>query len=409
MANKLQLLRTSVASKVPTSTELTLDGMPAINTTDKKLWIRMGSEIVEITAAANIFTDETHRFVTDDDITLWNAGYTLPIATSLVLGGVKVGTNINVDETGSISLETAAANKTGVLSSADWSTFNGKQAALGYNPVNKNGDTMTGALILSGAPNVDNGAANKKYVDDGLALKLALAGGTMTGALILSADPSANLGAATKQYVDGLINNLGGEYAAPVANLTDLKALVIATDLADKQIRLVEGEGAIYRFDLQSLAAVASPGVVAPDEIAPEDLATTPGRWIMTASATQSHEQLSNLQGGAANDHLHLTTTEKSAYDSHIGDATLHISSDQNTWLDAITVTSGEVNYLADLTGNIQDQLDGKQASLEFTPVNIDGDTMTGLLILSGDPSNVLGAVTKQYVDGYTVDCGTFT
>ncbi len=47
--------------------------------------------------------------------------------------------------------------------------------------------------------------------------------------------------------------------------------------------------------------------------------------------------------------------------------------------------------------------------------VQLLGDTMTGLLILSGDPANVLGAATKQYVDGavpgessaYQLDAGT--
>ena len=37
--------------------------------------------------------------------------------------------------------------------------------------------------------------------------------------------------------------------------------------------------------------------------------------------------------------------------------------------------------------------------ALTFTPVNKAGDTMTGLLVLSGDPTNALGAVTKQYAD----------
>jgi hypothetical protein len=37
--------------------------------------------------------------------------------------------------------------------------------------------------------------------------------------------------------------------------------------------------------------------------------------------------------------------------------------------------------------------------ALAYTPVNKNGDTMTGLLILSADPTAALGAVTKQYVD----------
>lgn len=38
--------------------------------------------------------------------------------------------------------------------------------AIGYTPVNKAGDTMEGALTLSGAPTENLHAATKKYVDD---------------------------------------------------------------------------------------------------------------------------------------------------------------------------------------------------------------------------------------------------
>lgn len=42
-----------------------------------------------------------------------------------------------------------------------------------------------------------------------------------------------------------------------------------------------------------------------------------------------------------------------------------------------------------------------------YTPVNKAGDTMTGLLILSGDPTNALGAATKQYVDSFPHSAGS--
>jgi hypothetical protein len=64
------------------------------------------------------------------------------------------------------------------------------------------GSTMTGTLVLSGAPTSDLHAATKKYVDDNDALKLNLTGGTLTGTLTLNADPTSNLHASTKQYVD---------------------------------------------------------------------------------------------------------------------------------------------------------------------------------------------------------------
>ncbi len=42
-----------------------------------------------------------------------------------------------------LSLPIASATKTGKLSSTDWSTFNSKQSALGFTPINLAGDTMT--------------------------------------------------------------------------------------------------------------------------------------------------------------------------------------------------------------------------------------------------------------------------
>ncbi|MFJ4626166.1 hypothetical protein [Streptomyces sp. NPDC088847] len=75
--------------------------------------------------------------------------------------------------------------------------------------VNVSGDTMTGALTLSGAPVNNLHAATKKYVDDAVANGgggssgyLPLSGGTLTGALTLSGAPTTGLHAATKTYVD---------------------------------------------------------------------------------------------------------------------------------------------------------------------------------------------------------------
>jgi predicted small lipoprotein YifL len=65
------------------------------------------------------------------------------------------------------------------------------------------GDTMTGALILSGSPTIPTHAANKSYVDAQAALKLNLTGGTLTGPLNLPvADPVNPTHAAHKSYVD---------------------------------------------------------------------------------------------------------------------------------------------------------------------------------------------------------------
>lgn len=94
--------------------------------------------------------------------------------------------------------------------------------------VDRRGDTMTGALTLSGAPTLDLHAATKKYVDDtsayiqnnfasntALSGRVARTGDTMTGALTLSGAPTAALHAATKQYVDNAVVDAKNSIAKP--------------------------------------------------------------------------------------------------------------------------------------------------------------------------------------------------
>jgi hypothetical protein len=65
---------------------------------------------------------------------------TRAILTSAPLTG---GGDLSADRT--ISLPAATASVDDYLSHTDWAAFNTKQAALGYTPVNRAGDTMTGA------------------------------------------------------------------------------------------------------------------------------------------------------------------------------------------------------------------------------------------------------------------------
>lgn len=395
MTNRIQLRRTSTPGNVP-ALESLLIGELAVNIADKDLYVSTGAEVVQLNHAANIKTDAGHRFITDAKLAELEAA-----ASASVLGNVKIGSNIDVTGDGTISLKIADGSVTGLLNAEDYNIFLGKQDDLGYAPVDRAGDTMTGPLVLPGAPLADNQASNKKYVDDGLNTKVNLDGATMSGPLVLSADPIASLGAATKQYVDTSVNNVSGKYAAPVQALSDLAAIDPA-NREDKQMRLVEDNGAIYRFDVQSSVAADGDGVVMP--------ADTPsfGRWLKVQAATQNHEQLFGLQGGANGDHLHLTTAEKNSYDAHLIDNALHLTSEQNAWIDGIVATSAEVNFLSGVTSSVQAQIDSKQANLGYVPLNVAGGTMTGSLVLAADPTQAMEAATKQYVDNFTVDGGTF-
>jgi len=399
MSNRLQLRRTTTPG-VPLLASL-LTAEMAINLTDNDVYYSNGSAVIQLNAAANIRTDANHRFVTDADISSWNTPYILPVADATTLGGVKIGSNIQVDVDGTINLSVANTTTLGLLSAADWNTFNGKQDALGYVPVNQAGDTMMGNLVLAGAPTAANEAATKAYTDAGDLLNLPLTGGTMSGALILNGAPVVGLGAATKDYVDSAVSDISGSYAPPVQTLVDLSALVPA-GLEDKQMRLVEDSGAIYRFDTTSTDTADGVDVIIPDTL------PSTGRWIKVQAATQNHNALNGLQGGALNDYLHLTSAEKNGYDAHLADGVIHLTGAQSTWLGNINASAAEVNYLVGVTSAIQTQLDGKQSDLGYVPVNKAGDTMLGDLVLASDPSSAMMPVTLQYLQSYVVDGGQF-
>ncbi|MCX6109671.1 MAG: hypothetical protein NTZ90_08735, partial [Proteobacteria bacterium] len=72
----------------------------------------------------------------------------------------------------SLQMTAASSVSNGYVSSADWLSFNAKQAALGFTPVNKAGDTMSGGLNMGAnpltnlaAPASASDAATKAYVD----------------------------------------------------------------------------------------------------------------------------------------------------------------------------------------------------------------------------------------------------
>ena len=83
--------------------------------------------------------------------------------TSLATNGVVAGTysKVTVDNTGRVTVG-------GQLSNTDIIT------ALGYTPINKAGDTMTGNLSVTGNPTDPEHVVNKAYIDSKIWLAIAV-------------------------------------------------------------------------------------------------------------------------------------------------------------------------------------------------------------------------------------------
>jgi trimeric autotransporter adhesin len=181
-----------VTNAQDTATNLGLSGEGA---TDKagRIWYNSDANQIKYWDGSNIQT-------------LGVAGSGVTSVSGATGGPISVA---NGTTTAVISITTASSSQAGALSSTDWSTFNNKQAALGYTPVNKAGDTMTGALVIN------NGTATAVPItlkgataQSGNLLEIINSDGGVlsyfnsSGNLFLPADPTSNLQACTKKYVD---------------------------------------------------------------------------------------------------------------------------------------------------------------------------------------------------------------
>lgn len=178
--------------------------------------------------------------------------------------------------------------------------------------------------------------------------------GTVTvdtlGSLELGYTPTLNSHAVTKEYVDNSISSVGQD-----------------TTALDNRLQVLEADPTTKTYvDAEDNKRLSKTGGTMTGFIT---LHTAPETAMQATNKAYVDQGLSD----------------------HSTDQALHLTPAQNTWIDAITATSVEVNYLVGVTSDVQTQVDSK--------LGLVGGEITGPLTLPADPTNPLEAAPKQYVD----------
>jgi hypothetical protein len=214
--------------------------------------------------------------------------------------------------------------------------------------VTKVGDTMTGALTLPGNPANPLEAAPKQYVDSNIILCVKKVGDTMTGALALPGNPVNALEATPKQYVDSLVTN--APYVKKAGDVMTGKLQLNMSSTLDYAIEAHNGYGLFSEVLTSNISPTVDALYCAAD-----------GTGVGTWGGGRFYKKLSG----------------------------------------AMTIRSGPANLQPQIENNNgtggRDIIDTINGDVRY--VNTSGDTMTGLLTLSGDPVTTNQAATKHYVD----------
>lgn len=172
-----------------------------------------------------------------------NVSDTRLINTTAPLTG---GGDLSADRT--IAIPAATSGADGYLTSADWSAFNAKQAALGYTAEDSANKDTDGTLAANSDVKYASQKATKTYVDTGLGTKQAsgnyitaltgdvtasgpgsvaasIAASTVTGKLITGFVSGAGTVASTDTILQAL-NKLDGNIAGKQAGPLDRKSVV---------------------------------------------------------------------------------------------------------------------------------------------------------------------------------------
>jgi len=284
----------------------------------------------------------------------------------------------------------AAAADSGLtsISSSDVTT------ALGFTPVNKAGDTMTGALVLNADPSANLGAATKQYVDSTVSTaggnfikkdgSVAFTGNQSMGSnrLTTVADPSSAQDAATKNYVDTKL-------------LTKTLPSAPAAGQDGQALRWNNGSS-IWEYFTPSTATGTVTSVATGSGLTG---GTITGTGTISLATIANNTILANTTGSTA---APSATTPTSILDSFSSTQGAVLYRNATAWVALAPGTSGQVLQSGGASANPSW---ATASATDSTKVAKTGDTMTGTLNLA---SNGLVVGTTQLVaSGGNIGIGT--
>jgi hypothetical protein len=333
----------------------------------------------------------------NDAVPLGQNGTNTSVTFSQFLSGLPGVANVNASQ--ALVFPTGSSNSV-------------KLADLAATMLPTAGGTMTGPLVLSGAPAAAAQAANKSYVDGQIATALPKAGGTLSGSITLASDPTAALQAATKNYVDGQVATALSKTGGIVTGTLTLSSdPATALQAATKQY--------VDSRTLRGGDTMTGPLVLAGDPTAPLQ-ATTKGYvdGQTSLSLAKSGGTLTGAVTLPADPTGAMQAATKQYVDTRVfrngdtltgalqlaGDPVLPLQAATKAYVDtqaavALPKSGGSMTGFVLLSSDPALALHAATKQYADTRVLRNGDTLTGNLTLSSDPVSALQAATKQYVD----------
>lgn len=395
---------------VPTNTSVNLTAGAGLELTGSLLNVKTAAGLsvdgtnslqVALAAGGALTIDGTSKVaVVVDDSTVVKTGGQLSVAPAVMATVTDAVTKSGTSAvTGSVTFSAGATLRTASAPSVNTDVANKLYVDTADQALRTDLTTLSSTVTT-----LNTDAVTKNYVDTQDALKLNLTGGTLTGVLQLAADPASALQAATKQYVDsGLLTHAQNDALhLTVGQNTLLDALTVSAADLNYTAGLTSNAQTQLNNRLPLVGGtMTGPIVLAADPIANAHAATK--SYVDNQDATRLPLAGGTMTGAivlAADPTVALNPATKQYVDSgltsHTSNDARHLTVDQNAFIDAITATAVEVNYLAGVTADVQTQLNAK--------LELAGGTMTGALTLSAAPISNLQAATKLYVDQNTTN-----